>query len=707
MTEALGLEAADFSFNSRGACAACGGSGFALDGFGEETESRCHPCGGSRLAGPSWLIRSDKWSLVDLLEIPAATLLQVEPPAFDHASRETLKTLLELGLGHLALGRATATLSTGERQRLGLARFLARLEGDSRGGLLVLDEPTAGLSVPDAQQVFTRLRTMAQETSHTAIVIEHKLELLQLADWVVEFGPGGGPEGGRVVFEGTPADLKKAKTPTARAWNSRWSASKTSPFAQRSRSEDGPLMWDRCADIFERFATRLETHDEADVAPPIRPAVRLAAERIPKDARVGELLDLLPWAVRNRVACVPTGAIGVDSRKLAEGVHGCAFAFSPVAPQLRLGLATAQDLQNAVKSLAKLGFHQAGISGKECLLRELPQKASTMAELSACEVICPADATEPLRETALRWSQGVVRLYSGNRAGIVLTTQFLSDSGIIGLELDASFVGDCRSPQGRCPQCLGTGQLPTYPLHLIVADERRGIADDGFWRPEVLKAIRSLRRSRLLPEAEFFAKCSVADFRQPLAKMDPRTRILFEHGIPWRHFPKPSRDRTDRQQDYYAWRGLHDYVYLVLGRIAPEDYKQRLKQGFRYIECPACDGTGMGWESSWLELSARKLRRAWRDLTLSEWRAVLGCDIESLGAALTTGLGDLRANDRFEALPQNIKDRLLVALAVTAPLWGLALVASPALAGEPEAKRIVKGLGMAIIPAPEANAEPA
>lgn len=692
-SEALGLDAADFSFNSTGACPSCGGSGMARDGFGEETDERCHVCDGTRLAGGALLVRSEGYGIAELLDIPVAILADDPPPAFDAAGREKLAALVDLGLGHLALGRATPTLSAGERQRLALARFLARLERSEGAGLLVLDEPTAGLSVSDAVRVFERIQNLTSDHGHTAVVLEHKLELLPLADWIVEFGPRGGPAGGRVIFEGTAVELAKAATPTATAWKNR-TRKPVAVNQRRALPTAESVPWERCAEVFEPLAARSEIRDEVDLVRPLRPAVRLNADRIPKDTRIGELLDLLPWA---RAQCTPMLSAQTvpfpNSDELAAATEGHSFGFSPVAPQLRLGLATPGDLQTAVRALLKLGFREARTRLGDTPLRDLPAKISTAEDLTECIVVCGIGMPQALRATALRWSQGVVRLLedAGNR---VLATQFVASANI-GLSLSAPFVGDWHSPQGRCAQCVGTGRLPTYPWELIVADERKGIADDKFWIPAVLEGVRSLRRSRIVPESEFFAKQQVADFRQAPARMDARTRLLFEHGIPWRHFPKPSARRIDREQDHYSWRGLHDYVYLALGRITDLKHKQRLKDGFRELSCPTCEGTGMGWEAGFMKLKRRTLREIWHSAPLAEWQSNLSCTSPSLNAAVTLGLGKLHANDRFFDVHATDRDQLMIALALTAPLAGLALIS---VSKHSAARKLVERAGMKLIP---------
>jgi hypothetical protein len=331
-------------------------------------------------------------------------------------------------------------------------------------------------------------------------------------------------------------------------------------------------------------------------------------------------------------------------------------------------------LRAAAAKLSQLGFDEGECDGIRLPLRKLGASIKTSEQLAALRVWCLASAPEPQRALALRLSEGVVHL--GDPLAQTLTTRFLDSSGAIGLALQARHAADCRSPQGQCIQCFGKGRLRAYPWRMIVADDRRVLTDDAFWHPSVLPAIRALRRSRLVPEAEFFAREWVADFRQPPEKMDLRTRLLFEHGIPWRRFLKPSAKRTDREQDYLSWRGLHDYVLHSLGRMTDAGHKQRLRENVITIDCPTCDGTGMGWESSFLDLQGTSLRNAWRKLTLKAWRDDLGCNTPALAAAIELGFEHLRPSARWEEIPDDKREQLLLALAHTAPLCGLSLVIS-------------------------------
>lgn len=672
-SRSMQLTPSDFSFNANGACPACVGTGYARDGFGASTEGLCHVCNGSRLAGPAILIRSRELSLADLLKIPISELIEMHHPAFDEQNKHILSDIISLGLGHLSLGRATPTLSAGERQRLALTRFLGHLDHHTESGLLVLDEPTAGLSVSDAQQVFSRIRQLTREGKHTSIIIEHKLELLPQVDWILEFGPGGGNEGGKVIFQGFPSDLAQSQTPTAKVVTLGLPvpAEPALPIKSAPSNSKQITSMQGC-ELFEAFVTQAKIHDQAKLVRPLSPVIRVDSSRIPHDTRIGELLDLHHWIRKHTKLHLPRDIKPFENFEALEGaISHQSFTFSPVAAQLRLGLAVPSDVKPAIQRLEKLGFKEGIVCGKRISIEKLPMVVTSRKELENCAIICDSNATASLRSLALRLSEGAIHLHEKTAQTKRLTTQYLlSDSAGIGVSLNAPFVGDCRSPQGQCKQCQGTGRLPVYPWNLIVADETCGIEDDAFWTKPILKAIRGLRRTRILPEAKFFAKEWVADFRLAPAQMNPANRLLFEHGIPWRRFLKPTATRSDREQDYYAWRGLHDYVYLALSRI-DSGYKQKLIKGYKNIPCTACNGTGISWEASCQFLGEQDLLQWWAGCTLFDWRSKALAGVVGIEQAIALGLGNLKLADQFGELSTNQKNHLSKILCSTAHLENL------------------------------------
>jgi excinuclease ABC subunit A len=199
-----------FSFNVRGGrCERCQGDGLIkLDmQFLSDVYTECPSCGGKRYNRETLEVRFKGFSIADVLGMTVDEAVRL----FSNQPRliKKLETLQAVGLGYLKLGQAAPTLSGGEAQRLKLSLELSK--GQVGETLYILDEPTTGLHWDDIQHLINLLFQL-RERGHTLIVIEHNLDIIRLADWVVDLGPGGGDAGGKLVFEGTVFDLSGDKS---------------------------------------------------------------------------------------------------------------------------------------------------------------------------------------------------------------------------------------------------------------------------------------------------------------------------------------------------------------------------------------------------------------------------------------------------------------------------------------------------------------
>ena len=210
MAEANGVDAALFSFNSRGACPVCGGRGQIVTelAFMDPVTTVCEACGGQRYSDEALSYCYKGKNIVDILSLSAAEAYEFF--AGNRKLRRALGAMLEVGLPYLSLGQPLSTLSGGERQRIKLAKDL-----DKRGSIYVLDEPTTGLHAADIQKIMALLDSLV-ERGNTVIVIEHNLDVMKQADYIIDVGPDGGTAGGEIVFTGTPQEMaESAKTITA------------------------------------------------------------------------------------------------------------------------------------------------------------------------------------------------------------------------------------------------------------------------------------------------------------------------------------------------------------------------------------------------------------------------------------------------------------------------------------------------------------
>lgn len=206
-----GVEASLFSFNSRGACPACKGRGVVITElvFMDPVTTVCEACDGSRYSDEALSYRYKGKNMIDILNMTAE-----EAAEFFSDSKKIhkqLQAMIDAGLSYLTLGQPLSTLSGGERQRVKLAKYL-----DKKGNIYLLDEPTTGLHASDVKNIMKLLDGFVRR-GNTVIVIEHNLDVMKQADYIIDIGPDGGTNGGEVVFTGTPQEMAdNADTITAR-----------------------------------------------------------------------------------------------------------------------------------------------------------------------------------------------------------------------------------------------------------------------------------------------------------------------------------------------------------------------------------------------------------------------------------------------------------------------------------------------------------
>jgi excinuclease UvrABC ATPase subunit len=203
--KANGVKPALFSSNSEGACPTCNGAGVIYTELGimDTVESPCEECEGRRFQAA---VLEYTFGGKDISEVLAMSVAEAEAffgegEARTPAAHKVLARLDDVGLGYVKLGQPLTTLSGGERQRLKLAVQMA-----DKGDVYILDEPTTGLHLADVEQLLGLLDRLV-DGGKSVIVIEHHQAVMAHADWIIDLGPGAGHDGGRVVFEGTPADI--------------------------------------------------------------------------------------------------------------------------------------------------------------------------------------------------------------------------------------------------------------------------------------------------------------------------------------------------------------------------------------------------------------------------------------------------------------------------------------------------------------------
>ena len=208
--KANGVKPALFSANSEGACPTCNGAGVIYTDLAmmAGVTTVCEDCEGRRFQASVLDYRLGGRNIAEVLDLPVEDAVGFfdAGEARTPAAHAILQRMADVGLGYLRLGQPLTTLSGGERQRLKLATHMG-----ADGGVYVLDEPTTGLHLADLEQLLGLLDRLV-DSGKSVIVIEHHQSVMAHADWIIDLGPGAGHDGGRVVFEGTPADLVAAKS---------------------------------------------------------------------------------------------------------------------------------------------------------------------------------------------------------------------------------------------------------------------------------------------------------------------------------------------------------------------------------------------------------------------------------------------------------------------------------------------------------------
>ncbi|HEY5560379.1 MAG TPA: ATP-binding cassette domain-containing protein [Clostridiaceae bacterium] len=196
------VDASLFSYNSKGACENCGGTGVIETNlaFMENTKNTCEVCDGKRFKKEVLEYTFEGKTIIDILDMTVSEALVFFK---DKQIKTKLASLDEMGIGYLTLGQTLDTLSGGECQRLKLANELHK-----NGSVYVLDEPSTGLHMSDIEKFIGIIENIV-DNGNTVIIIEHNMDIIRCGDWIIDLGPEGGIRGGNVIFEGAPIDLKE------------------------------------------------------------------------------------------------------------------------------------------------------------------------------------------------------------------------------------------------------------------------------------------------------------------------------------------------------------------------------------------------------------------------------------------------------------------------------------------------------------------
>ncbi len=202
-----GMDPGLFTVNSKGGCRICKGDGAIhyYVGMGNFIDLECETCGGTGFVEEALSVTLDGKNIREILEMSVSAAIDFFKGR-DKAILKMLKTLERVGMGYIGLGQKTPTISGGEAQRIKLASELGK-SGSAKDNVYILDEPTTGLSFSDSERLIHLMQELV-DGGNTVIVTEHDPAVLSNCDYIIEMGPGGGSDGGYILAEGTPAELK-------------------------------------------------------------------------------------------------------------------------------------------------------------------------------------------------------------------------------------------------------------------------------------------------------------------------------------------------------------------------------------------------------------------------------------------------------------------------------------------------------------------
>lgn len=607
-----GLTASDFGVNAgNGRCDVCAGAGAVSDG---DLWSTCPSCGGARYGQRVLAVRVGDVNVQELLETPFVQLSPYSqtfgiPPAL-------IDAVCELGIGYVALGRRIDTLSGGEVQRLRLAMRLAR---DTTGSMLfIMDEPAVGLHARDVRRLTTALERVVDGGRNTVVIVEHDLRLIASADWVIDFGPGSGPEGGKIVFAGTPEDLARAKTPTGLALAGKLTTRKDSSSEKQTlRKRTLPLdeQVDRMHALLRTLMTgdaSVAVSDDSVIEPIVVVSDRLWSER--EAWEVGgldaEVPKLLLDVQRPTAGNLFTAVLDEWREK-----PNCWLAIQPFLTDMQTwGTALPNSAVRAVKSLlAKEGLrlvNTVGAAARGEEIRELratggrfqPRNESDEARLAALRDAVAVGA----RYVELRDEKGRLRATASDRLVDV-------KHAIVGPMSPVPAHFTRHDALGRCPMCTGCRVVSALDDALVVANPKRTPDDDAFLTPQANAVMKGVRQNELKPFLRRLAKEGLWDTSTPFARLDPAARDQILFGF-WSRpgagsFLKPGGNPSE-VASWLRWDGLYRRVLDEADRSHDAEWAASVRDSARSVRCPRCGGSGLQTFSKLLKVN---------DVSFDQW----------------------------------------------------------------------------------------
>ena len=603
-----GLKATDFGWNAGyGRCQTCLGLGEIEDG---DRWVACPHCGGRRFGEEALAVRVEGLSVADLLEFPITELLD-HPFAELTGWQPIIKHLVALDLGYLTLGRRVDRISGGEHQRLRVAKTLAGEQ--SEGLLLVLDEPSAGLHPHDVAQLLRVLDRVVAEGRNTVVLVEHNLDLIRASDWVIDFGPGGGPEGGKIVGQGSPDKIAKLNTPTGRVLaNKRVRSISVHAKTQTWSATPKAIGSEDAARSGRQWLKRLlgeETSAVAELDPVDFEGLAVMFDALGVTARPYEIggLDV---EIARLLLDAPDD-VSEEPERLAllwAETPEAQLRIHPLLEELRVW---GDKLPLSVLRVAEQRLKHMGLESNLSL-----KKQNGLATVRATGLrFHPVGGTLAERKRCIRDALGIgggyLELFEASR-GIISTIRWrhldLEIPAVAPLSPSSAFLVRSHTA-GRCPGCTGVGTVTVFDESLVIAHPTAKPTDESFLHPEALNILRGVRKNILLPFLKRMAVEGLWPEGRHFAKLQPDERAILMHGY-W-HRPGPGSflktPKADPEEvgSWLRWDGLFRAVLGEMDRSTAKEWSKEIQSTTRSIKCPVCDGTGLQPHSRAIKLETK------------------------------------------------------------------------------------------------------
>ncbi|HVF59748.1 MAG TPA: hypothetical protein VNJ70_08075 [Thermoanaerobaculia bacterium] len=611
-----GLTASDFGVNAgRGRCSICLGAGELAD---TELWSVCPACGGSRYGRAALSVRIAGTNVQELLEMPVERLIDWADTF--RIPRLLIAAMCDLGIGYLALGRRIDTLSGGEVQRLRLAK---RLSSVSTGSLFfILDEPAIGLHSRDVHRLATALERVLEGGRNTIVIVEHDLRLIRSADWVLDFGPGSGPDGGRIVFAGSPTELACAGTPTGLALADKLPMWRESPEAGKSTSSRRKFPVDEQVSRTIALMRTLITGDApaaiVSEGGSVEPIV-IISERFWSDHDLWEVAGLDREIPKLLLDVQRSAREGMFTELLAGWSEDpdCWLAIQPFLTEMQVWGAAIPDSTIRAVSLhvSREGLHLVTTRGGAVRngfdVRQVratgerfePDDDSHEAHLRVLRDAFAVGA----RYVELRDRRGRLRASASDR---LLNLQ----TAIVAPMVPAPSHFSRLEARGRCPMCKGSRSVDAISESLVIGTRSATPGSERFLTREANAVLKGVWRNELNPFLRRFAKEGLWDSTTPFERFDRRKQDLILFGF-WSRpgagsFLKSPRADPAEVSSWLRWDGLYRHVLDQAKRSRDAEWARLVDESVHPVRCPRCDGSG-------LQLFAKVLPAG--DLSFADW----------------------------------------------------------------------------------------